>query len=75
MGHIQRKHRAQSKVAIPPPGVLADATKTIDPLLERRITNSLQIRQLSTLRDALLPRLISGKLRLQDAPAAEEAMA
>ena len=66
MGHIQRKHLAQAKVAVPPPEVLATATKIIAPLLDRRITNSLQMRELTQLRDALLPRLISGKLRLPE---------
>jgi len=31
-----------------------------------RITNSLQMRKLAQLRNTLLPRLISGKLRLPD---------
>lgn len=67
MGHIQRKHIAQAKVVVPPPEVLAASTKVIEPLLDRRITNSLQIRELTNLRDTLLPRLISGKLRLPEA--------
>lgn len=73
MGHIQRKHLAQAKVAVPPPEVLAAATKIIEPLLDRRITNSLQIRELAQLRDTLLPRLISGKLRLPETTEAAEA--
>jgi len=35
-------------------------------LLERRICNALQARELANIRDALLPRLISGKLRLPE---------
>jgi type I restriction enzyme S subunit len=73
MGHIQRKHLAQAKVAVPPPEVMAAATKIIEPLLDRRITNSLQMRELAQLRDTLLPRLISGKLRLPEATKAAEA--
>jgi type I restriction enzyme S subunit len=42
-------------------------------LLDRRITNSLQMRELAQLRDTLLPRLISGKLRLPEATKAAEA--
>jgi len=74
MGHIQRKHLAQAKVAVPPPEVLAAGTKIIEPLLGRRITNSLQMRELVQLRDTLLPRLISGKLRLPEATEAVEAV-
>ena len=73
MGHIQRKHLAQAKVAVPPREVLAATTKIIEPLLDRRITNSLQMRELSQLRDTLLPRLISGKLRLPKVTEAVEA--
>jgi len=73
MGHIQRKHLAQAKVTVPPPKVLAATTKLIEPLLDRRITNSLQMRELAQLRNALLPRLISGKLRLPEAMEAVEA--
>ena len=66
MGHIQRKHLALAKVAMPPPTVMATATEIIAPLLERRIINSLQMRELAQLRDTLLPPLISGKLRLPE---------
>lgn len=69
MGHIQRQHLTQAKVAVPPPSVLAAASAIIEPLLDRRISNSLQMRQLTQLRDTLLPRLISGKRRLPDAQA------
>lgn len=41
-------------------------------LVENLISNALQAQTLSTLRDTLLPRLISGQLRL---PEAEEATA
>lgn len=69
MGHIQRQHLTQAKVPVPPLPVLTAATKIIEPLLDKRISNSLQVRQLAQVRDTLLPRLISGKLRLPDARA------
>ncbi|WP_237711918.1 restriction endonuclease subunit S [Rhodanobacter sp. 115] len=76
MGHIQRQHLTQAKVAVPPLPVLTAATEIIEPLLDRRISNSLQMRQLTQLRDTLLPRLISGKLRLPEAQSlSEEAIA
>ena len=43
------------------------------PILQRMIDNALQAHTLSTLRDTLLPRLISGQLRLPEAQAALEA--
>ena len=45
----------------------------IDPLVEKIVANQLQAQTLSTLRDTLLPRLISGQLRLPEAQAATEA--
>jgi type I restriction enzyme S subunit len=43
------------------------------PLLDAIGANSEQAQTLSTLRDTLLPRLISGQLRLPEAQAATEA--
>ena len=46
-----------------------DAHASVTSLRDRRIENELQARSLSTLRDTLLPRLISGQLRLPEAQA------
>ena len=72
MGHIQRKHLTEAKVLVPPESLLGVANDAFDPLLNQLITNSLQAQTLATLRDTLLPRLISGQLRL---PAAETLLA
>ncbi|CAJ3267805.1 restriction endonuclease subunit S [Burkholderia pseudomallei] len=69
MGHIQRKHLTEARLAIPPAQVLASLSELVAPLIERRIANSLQARYLASLRDTLLPRLISGQLRLAEAEA------
>lgn len=69
MGHIQRKHLTEARLAIPPAHVLGSMSELVAPLIERRIANSLQARHLATLRDTLLPRLISGQLRLPEAEA------
>ncbi|MCC6247825.1 MAG: restriction endonuclease subunit S, partial [Rubrivivax sp.] len=67
MGHIQRKHLTEAKLAMPPASVIGQLGRhAIEPLLERRVTASLQARELAALRDALLPRLVSGKLRLPE---------
>lgn len=39
----------------------------IAPLFECRLNHALQVKSLADLRDTLLPRLISGKLRLPEA--------
>ena len=67
MGHIQRGHLSEARLAMPPATVLEALSPTVAPLLERRITNALLARELAAVRDTLLPRLISGKLRLPEA--------
>jgi type I restriction enzyme S subunit len=71
MGHIQRKHLKEAKLAIPSPEVIEALGMVVGPILDRRIQGALHARELTTLRDTLLPRLISGQLRL---PAATEAI-
>ncbi len=70
MGHIQRKHLTEAKVLVPPESLLETANSVFDPLLGQIINNALQAQTLATLRDTLLPRLISGQLRLPDAETA-----
>lgn len=67
MGHIQRKHLTEARVTLPPAELICKLGQLIGPIIERRITNSLQMRELALIRDTLLPRLISGKLRLPEA--------
>lgn len=62
MGHIKRHHLSDAKVVIPPPPVLKAAGKAIGPWHEQIVTNDLQSRSLASLRDALLPQLLSGGL-------------
>lgn len=67
MGHIQRRHLTEALVAVPPAATLNALSNVIGPLLERRVANSLQVRHLTAIRDVLLSRLISGKLRIPEA--------
>ena len=64
MGHIQRHHLRDAKVVVPTKDLLKAAHETFSPLVEQFIRNSLEIRQLTTIRDELLPKLISGDIRL-----------
>jgi len=72
MGHIQRGHLTAAKVCIPTVAVLEATSSVLGPIVEMLIENSLQAQTLATLRDTLLPRLISGQLRLPEAQAAAE---
>ncbi|RTY39595.1 restriction endonuclease subunit S [Chlorobium phaeovibrioides] len=67
MGHIQRHHLSNAKVVVPPSKVLLGIDGFMSPLLNMWITNSLRVKSLTLTRDTLLPRLISGKLRLPEA--------
>lgn len=66
MGHIQRHHLVEAKVIIPNKNILNIADKIFTPLLDKIILNSIQIRNLSNIRDILLPRLISGQITLPE---------
>ena len=73
MGHIQRHHLTEALVAVPPPDVLARAGNVLEPLHSRIIANSQEAKTLATLRDTLLPPLLSGELRVSKAERAAEA--
>jgi type I restriction enzyme S subunit len=67
MGHIQRSHLSAAKILVPDKRLLDAIDLIISPLIDKVIENNLQLRSLSSLRDTLLPRLISGQLSLPDA--------
>jgi len=64
MGHIQRKHLHQAKVRVPGKTLLLEIGTQIQPLIDQIKRNDQEIQTLTTLRNTLLPRLISGKLKL-----------
>src|SRR5690606_27679794 len=64
MGHIQRKHLTAAKVKVPTESALSEIDLIMKPLLDQQILNELQNRKLANLRDSLLPRLISGKIKV-----------
>jgi len=67
MGHIQRHHLSDAKVVVPPRELVEALDVILGPLLERSWRRLQESRTLAALRDTLLPRLISGKLRVPDA--------
>ena len=54
---------------LPPAAVLRAFAEVADPIYGRIVANKQTVRTLATLRDTLLPRLISGQLRLPEAEA------
>ena len=64
---LSRGKLAGLKLVVPAAPVLAAFDKSIIPLRLRSSENLKQAQTLATLRDTLLPRLISGQLRLPEA--------
>ena len=69
MGHIQRHHLKEAKVVYPPTNILQSIGSVIAPILDQILANRLQQNTLEQLRDTLLPKLISGELRVPDTEA------
>jgi type I restriction enzyme S subunit len=66
MGHIQRGHLKAAKTICPPDDVIQKMGDLMAPLINRTIRNELESRTLAQTRDLLLPRLMSGELRVTD---------
>lgn len=64
MGHIQRHHLSDAKVLIPDTKIFDELNMQFLPLFEKYIHNLKVIRRLASLRDALLPKLMSGEVRV-----------
>lgn len=62
MGHIKRSALEESEVLLPPKEKLAMQTKYMQPIIDQVIANKIEIRKLAALRDALLPKLMSGEI-------------
>ena len=67
MGHIRRHHLTDALCVVPPDRVIAWVSGILAELLERQIVNDVASRTLAALRDALLPKLVSGEMRVFDA--------
>ena len=67
MGHIQRHHLSDAKVIVPGQPLVSLTSDLLGSIIERVVHNNIQSRTLAALRDTLLPKLISGELRVPDA--------
>ena len=66
MGHIKRSALAESEVLVPPKEELAAQTKIMQPIADQLIANKIENRELAALRDALLPKLMSGEIDVSE---------
>ncbi len=65
MGHIQRKHLDEAKVLIPSGDIMEQGTALFAPMIEKIVVTNGQIQTLSKTRDTLLPKLMSGQVRVK----------
>lgn len=66
MGHIKRGELDKAKVVIPDNDNLTRIDALMEPIFNQIISNELESRRLATLRDTLLPKLMSGELKVND---------
>lgn len=64
MGHIQRHHLSEAKVVLPPPALIEAANRFIEPMVDVIPKHRVESRTLADIRDSLLPKLISGEIRV-----------
>lgn len=65
MGHIKRKDLDEAMVKVPSSSEIEGMSVQFEPLMDKLITNLKQIQTLENLRDTLLPKLMSGEVRVQ----------
>ena len=65
MGHIQRSHLSAARVLVPSDDEIKTMGDIMQPLVEKIEHNNAQILTLQKLRDTLLPKLISGEVRVK----------
>jgi type I restriction enzyme S subunit len=66
MGHIQRGHLSEAKIAVPPKELLEATHGILQPILDLKLATLVSNRTLAELRDSLLPRLVSGELQIPE---------
>jgi type I restriction enzyme S subunit len=69
MGHIQRHHLSAAMTICPNLKSIDQMSSVFDHLISLKIQNELQNRTLAETRDYLLPKLMSGEVRVSDAEA------
>lgn len=64
MGHIKRSHLSEAKVLIPTEYDMQMLNSIMEPIFLKMIDNNVQNRHLKNIRDTLLPKLMSGEIRV-----------
>lgn len=64
-GHIKRGDLDEAIVLVPPMDEIDDMSITMVPILNKLVSNNKQMKKLTSLRDTLLPKLMSGEVRVE----------
>lgn len=64
MGHIKRGDLDDAMVFVPSNIEIEEMNKTFEPIIDKIIANNKQLKSLKKLRDNLLPKLMSGEIRV-----------
>ena len=64
MGHIKRGHLQETLVVVPPNEILHEANEMIGPMYDLLGQLMIESRKLAAMRDVLLPKLLSGEVRV-----------
>ena len=65
MGHIKREHLDKALVLIPNTKLLNKANDIFNPIIEQIINLRIENQKLASIRDTLLPKLMSGEIRVK----------
>lgn len=72
MGHIRRHHLTEALCGSPPARVIATVSETFSRLHQQQVANDINSDALTSLRDHVLPKLISGVIRVPSVSGLEE---
>jgi type I restriction enzyme S subunit len=64
--HLSKKAVPEFEMKLPPNNLINDFSKIVKPLVQKQFKNQTQIRTLTALRDTLLPKLMSGEVRVEE---------
>lgn len=74
MGHIKRSHLSEAMCICPSTDRLEMLGAVFKPLIRKQIVNDEESQTLAEMRDLLLPKLMSGEIRLKDAPMVQDTL-
>ena len=63
--HLSKKAIPEFEFKLPPIGLVNSFTERVSPLIKKQFVNQKQIQTLTQLRDTLLPKLMSGEVRVK----------